>query len=253
MKKLLIILSLFLLFLNTAMAANMKIATSEYKVTTPDGFVMYATLQYPKDKKKMEYKTVVLLHSLGYDSEWWSNLPDLLLKEGYAVLLVDLRGHGKSVYNTKLIRLSWKNMTNKAFSKYPEDVYSVIDTVKNENKRKFFNEWAIVGVDIGASSAICLTNKVPYKPKTVVLISPVVNAKGIYVPVKLAEINDVDMLSITGKTDIAGQNAEDYLKKFAQGVFASYVSDSRNTGMLMFKSDLTLTSVITSWINQYLK
>ena len=252
MKKLLIILSFFLLFLNTACADNLKIAKSEYKVQTSDGFMMTATLQYPKVKKKMEYKTVVLLHSLGYDSGWWSNLPELLLKQGYAVLLVDLRGHGKSVYNSKLIRISWKSMTNRAFAKYPDDVIAVINNVTEANKRKFFNNWAIVGVDIGASTAICVANKIPNKPKTIVMLSPVVNSKGIYTPVKLAEIDNVDILSITGKTDVAGQNAEDYLNKFAQATFANYVSESKSTGMLMFKSDLTLSDVIVSWINQYL-
>ena len=144
-------------------------------------------------------------------------------------------------------------MTNKAFEKYPDDVQAVINTIISENKRKFFDNWAIVGVDIGASTGICIVNKMPNKPKTIVMLSPVVKSKGLYIPVKLAEIDNVDILSITGKNDVAGKKAEKYLKKFAQSAFISYTSESKSTGMLMLKSDETLANVITAWVAQYLK
>ena len=128
MKKLLLILTLFLLFINTVFASGSKYVTAEYKIPSKDGFNMYAKLEYPKVKGQNEYKTVVLLHSLGYDSQWWGELPQMLMDKGYAVLFIDLRGHGKSVYNSKLVRTSWTGLTNYAFAKYPSDVISVIDS-----------------------------------------------------------------------------------------------------------------------------
>ena len=252
MKKLFIILSLFLLILNTAVAGDIKTTKKEYKVTSQDGFFINSVLEYPKNSSR-EYSTVVLLHSLGYNSQWWGTLPKDLLNNGYAVLMIDLRGHGTSVYNSKMIRTSWQSMTNKAYSKYPNDVYTVIDTIKNDNKKVFFDKWAIVGSDLGAVTGIFLANKIQYKPQTIVMISPVVKAKGLYAPIKLAELNNIDILSITGSRDITGKNSEDYIKKFAQSTFVSYESTSKLTGMLMFKSDDTLSQVIVEWINQYLK
>lgn len=253
MKKLIIILTLFLLFLNCVEAANVKTVTKDYKVLTKDKFSMTATLKYPKIKDKKEFKTVVLLHSVGYSSQWWETLPDELLNNGYAVLLVDLRGHGNSIYNARLVRTSWTGLKNNAFKKYPDDVMTTIDYIKNENKRVFFNDWAIIGSDIGGSTAIHVANQIAYKPKTIVLLSPVVNAKGIYVPVKLAELNNIDILSITGVNDIAGRKANEYLKKFAQSTYAEYTSTSKSTGMLMLKSDESLAKFITAWIAEYLK
>ena len=253
MKRLLIILTSFFIFLNGVNAQTIKTVSKDYKVITSDGFNINAKLEYPKVKSQMEYKTVLLLHSMGYSSQWWEELPQQLLENGYAVLLIDFRGHGNSVYNSKLSRVSWKNLTNKAYAKYPNDVYSVIEKITAENKRKFFNDWAIVGCDIGASTAIYVANKIPNKPKTLVLLSPSVNTKGLYIPVKLAELNNIDVLSITGENDISGKNAEEYLKRFSQSTFATYSSESKSTGMLMLKNDPSLSQVITSWINQYLK
>lgn len=253
MKRFIIILTLFSAFLNCAFAANVKTVTKDYKTVLKDGFSMTAKLEYPKTKDKTGFSTVVLLHSLGYTSEWWETLPDELLNKGYAVLLIDLRGHGNSVFNSRLVRVSWNSLTNNAYAKYPDDVISVIDYVKNENKREFFNNWAIVGCDIGAVTAINVANKIPYKPKTIVMLSPIVESHGLYAPVKLAELDNIDVLSITGKTDVVGIEANNYLKKFSQSTYAEYVADSRTTGMLLLKHDPTLSSVIASWIKQYLK
>ena len=253
MKKVTFIITLLLLFLNCAFAADIKTVTKDYKVVTTDKFSMTATLEYPKIKNKNTFSTVVLLHSFGYDSEWWENLPDELLNKGYAVLKIDLRGHGKSVYNSKLVRVNWTALTNKGYSKYPSDVVEIINYVKKENKRTFFDNWAIVGSDIGGSTAIKAAKKIDYKPKTIVLMSPVVNTKGLYIPVDIADLGNIDILSITGESDTRGKEADSYLKKFAQATYAEYTSSSKANGMLMLKSDDTLPEIITTWISQYLK
>lgn len=254
MKRIILILTLFLLLINTIANAATNTISKEITATSVDGFTMKGYLEYPKIKNQKEFPTVVLLHSIGYSSDWWCNLPQDLLNQGYAVLKIDLRGHGKSVYNSKLLRTSWSSMTNNAFAKYPDDVIKVIEQVKSENTKKvFFHNWAIVGSDIGASTAILVADKISYKPKTLVLLSPVVKTKGLYVPVKLANLDNIDIFSISGTNDNSGHNAQEYLKKFSQATFATYISESRSTGMLMLKNDNTLARIITSWIKEYLK
>ena len=180
-------------------------------------------------------------------------MPEEFLNDGYAVLKIDLRGHGASVYNSKLVRVSWKSLTKTAFSKYPDDVIKVLEQVKSDNKKEFFNNWAIIGSDIGASAGVIAANKVPYKPKTIVMLSPAINARGLYVPVKLAELDNIGILSIAGTGDTQSQNAQEYLKKFAQSQFSTYISESRSTGMIMLKKDKSLKTFIKSWVTEYLK
>ena len=136
--------------------------------------------------------------------------------------------------------------------KYPSDVEEIIDYIKNDNPKKtFFNDWAIVGSDIGAISGIIAADKLKYKPKTIVMLSPIVQTRGLYVPISIAQLDNVDFLSITGKNDAVSKSAQEYLKKFAQAGFSEYECNANTTGMLMLKSDPELTSVITEWISGY--
>ena len=251
MKRIILILTFFLLFLNPVLAAS--VVKKDISVQSVDGFSIKAVLEYPKVKNQKEFSTVVLLHSLGYSSEWWETLPKELLDSGYAVLRIDLRGHGRSVYNSKLVRTSWKSMTNSAYAKYPDDVVKVIDYVKSENTKKiFFNNYAIVGADIGASTAVLAADKISYKPKTIVMLSPVVKTKGLFIPVKMANLNNIDILAINGTDDVSGAESAEYLKKFAQAAFMTYTSEAKSTGMIMLKNDTSLAKIITSWIKEYL-
>ena len=241
------------MFINLEVGAAQKVVEKEIKAVASDGFNISATLTYPKVKNQREVYTVVLLHSLGYNSQWWETLPNELLAKGYGVLAIDLRGHGNSVYNSKLTKNSWKNMKNSAYAKYPDDVLAIINQVKEENSKKiFFNNWAIVGADIGASAGVLAADKMPVHPKTIVMISPVVKAKGLYIPVSMAHLDGVDFLSISGTDDIMSKDAESYLVKFAQDEFATYTSESKSTGMMMIKNDQGLAKMIAEWIGEYL-
>lgn len=248
-----IILTLFLMFINTFADAAPNFVKKEIKAVASDGFNIEATLIYPNLKKQKEFPTVILLHSLGYNSQWWEDLPTKLLEKGYAVLTIDLRGHGASVYNSKLTKNSWKNMKNSAYSKYPDDIIAVINKINEENtKRIFFNNWAIIGADIGASAGVLAADKMQIHPKTIVMISPVVESKGLYIPVSIAHLDGVDFLSISGTDDVMSKDAEKYLIKFAQNEFLTYISEAKTTGMMMLKKDPHLCKIIAEWITQYL-
>jgi len=249
----LFILTLFLLFINISAEAAVKTLQKDIEAVSVDGFNMKATLTYPKVKGKKEFQTVVLLHSIGYNSQWWAELPNDLLEKGYAVLAIDLRGHGKSIYNAKLGKVSWKNLKNSGYAKYPDDLVSVINKVKEENtKLKFFNSWAIVGADIGASAGVMAADKLDNDPKTFIMISPIVQTKGLYIPVSLAHLEKTDFLAISGTDDSESKDAAVYLSKFAQNEFSLFTSNSKSTGMLMLKNDEGLSKMIAEWISEYL-
>ena len=252
------ILALFAVLINTliftpAFGAQ-TFTQKELTVVTQDGFTLKANLKFKKDKTIKDYPTVVLIHSLGYNSQWWGDLPSALADNGFAVLTIDLRGHGASVYNAKLNKVSWTSLTNSAYKKYPDDVIKVVQAVKDEYPKKtFFNNWAIIGSDLGASTGIIAADKLKEKPRTIVMLSPVVQARGLYTPVSIAQLDNVDFLSITGEYDLAALEAEKYLKKFAQGDFSTYTSASKSAGMVMLKNDPNVKELILGWINKYLK
>lgn len=253
MKRFLFILAFFLFFTSVNVFSAPAVMHKDVSVQSIDGFNIKATFDYPKIKNKKNYSTVILLHSLGYSSQWWETLPQELLKNGYAVLNIDLRGHGESVYNKQLVRTSWKNLTNSAYAKYPDDVIKVIEHITTENTKKhFFENYAIVGADIGSNTAILVAEKMKIRPKTIVMLSPTIDMKGLYIPVKLAHLENVDILSISGTDDNSSEEVQKYLEKFAQSTFVTYKSESKSIGVLLLKNDKPLSKIITSWINGYL-
>jgi hypothetical protein len=144
-------------------------------------------------------------------------------------------------------------MKNVAFQKYPDDVISVINYIKNEDsKHEFFNNWAIVGADIGASTGVIVADKLQNPPKTIVMLSPVVKAKELYIPVHIAQLTNTDFLAVIGENDSSSANSAAYLKRFAQKGFSLLTSDSQTSGMLMLKNDSSLSKVIAEWIGEYL-
>lgn len=248
------ILAFFLVFINTSVYAASNVTKRELKAAASDGFNLKATLAYPKSKTQKEFTTVVLLHSLGYNSQWWGNLEQDLLDKGFAVLAIDFRGHGASIYNAKLTKTSWKDLKNSAYAKYPDDVLKVIAQVKEENSKiTFFNDWAIVGSNIGASAGVLAADRIKDKPKSIVMISPVVKTKDLYIPVSIAQLDNVDFLSITGTGETEAQESEAYLKRFAQKSFSEYVSPSKSSGMLLLKNDPELSRVISAWLQEMLR
>ena len=127
--------ALVILFILTFTVASVyaetakKKAKSPYKVqvieaTTSDNHLMKGKLVYKKPAKgeKVCYPTIIMLHSLGYSSAHWGSLPAELLKQGYAILAIDLRGHGNSNKDIKFNPKSWAYFTNKTYEKYPSDV-----------------------------------------------------------------------------------------------------------------------------------
>ena len=60
-------------------------------ISAPDGLILDATFYGPVVRPA---PGVLLLHMEGRDRGAWDTLPERLQARGYAVLAVDLRGHG---------------------------------------------------------------------------------------------------------------------------------------------------------------
>lgn len=233
--------------------AYCKTINKEIQIETKDARVLKATLSYLKIENAQKYPTVLLLHSLGYSSASWSNLPEALVNAGYAVITMDLRGHGKSIYDANLKQRSWQYFTNKIYQKFPSDVVQMLEEVEKQSKKVDMNRFAIIGADIGANTAILVSKSITKKPKALVLISPTMTFKGLYVPIALSEIGHVPVLAITSQKDLFCLQEQEKLARFSQGAF--YVKNYPNggMGMLMLKVNPTMSSDIIKWLASFVK
>lgn len=250
-KKLLIFLVIFA-FAST-MGAYCKTVKKEIEIQTKDMRIIKATLSYVKIEGVKKYPTVVLLHSLGYSSENWCNLIPDLNNAGYAVIAMDLRGHGKSVLDSSFHQKSWVYFTPKTYQKFPSDVIAIINQAQKQSKLVSLDNLAIVGADIGANTAVLVAQNLGKKPKALVLISPITTFKGLYIPIAMVNMGQIPILSMVSEKDIYCMQEQQKLSKFAQGGFYAKNYPQGGMGMLMLKSNPSMSEDITRWLIKYLK
>ncbi len=206
MKKILICLiglSIFVFcgFYAQAFAKKEKVPTTKHKIEliTKDKYILAGDLYIanPATNKPL----VVLLHSFGVSSKVWLNLAENLRQKGYNCLAMDLRGHGRSVYNEQLKLKSRYKFTSNDWQKLPSDVIESINYVRTNYSKINTNDYIFVGADIGASAGLIAGNSLKNKPEKFVLISPMLNFKGLYIPVIVANYTTTKFLVLLSKTD----------------------------------------------------
>lgn len=223
-----------------------------YDVETKDGFVIKAYVSYPKTRMN-KYPVVILLHSLGENYTSFAGLENKLNYAGFATVGMDLRGHGKSVYTKTLRQRAWQYFKNDTYALYPSDVLYVMQYVKAKHKRFDFSDYAIIGSDIGANTGILVARVLPVKPKALVLFSPMMSIKGLYIPVAMTEIGLAPILAIASSTDALSISQQSKLAKFAQGNFDALNMPKGGMGMTLLKGYPELEYQITYWLKAYFK
>lgn len=248
-KKIFIFVFVFTLF--STQCAFSKVIKRDILLQTKDSYILKSTLSYKEGKAK--YPTVILLHSLGYSSKDWGNLISDLNTAGYAVIAMDLRGHGKSVYDSKMHRHAWVYFKPKAYQKFPSDVVAMLNQVQKTSKKISLKNFAIVGADVGANTAILAARQMPHKPKAMVLISPSMNFKGLYVPVKLAEVGNVPIFAMACTQDRYSMGQERAIAKFAQGAFFVKNYPKGGMGMHIVSANPSAAYDITKWLLRFVR
>ncbi len=115
---------------------------------------------------------VLLLHGYGEDRSAWKDFSRQLLNRGWAVMAVDLRGHGESnTRNQRPIQASpdWRVNPHE----FPVDLDPSLDWLKAQprvDNRKI----VVIGSDVGANLALIASGRFP-EVRTVVALRPNLN------------------------------------------------------------------------------
>ncbi|MBS4760254.1 MAG: alpha/beta fold hydrolase [Clostridium sp.] len=228
-------------------APKKKVGYVNITYETKDNFVIKSKLFYPA-KEEAVYPVVVMLHSLGYSGDYWASTVKRFVESGSAVLVMDLRGHGASAYDSNFRIKSWRYFSDKTFQKYPDDVADMLRYLASNYKNISTTKYAIVGADIGANTAVLAAEQLVNKPSCIVLISPTKSFKGLYTPLAIANIGSVPILAMASVRDRYSYNETLYLKRFAQGSYEVKTYPSGGMGMLMLKANPNMSSDIVNWV-----
>ena len=254
LKKILVIFLVLILCapLCSYAAAKKKVGYVNLTYETDDNFVIKSKLYYPKQKAKV-YPLVVFLHSIGYSSDYWGDLVQNFVNSGIAALVIDLRGHGQSVYDSDFRIRSWRYYSEKQFSVYPKDITDILKYLASNYKDISTTKYAIVGADIGANTAVLVSEKMLNKPKALVLMSPTSKFKGLYIPISMTNLGNIPIMTIASAKDNYSKKEADTLKKFAQDEYNLKIDPQGGMGMLMLKANPSMSKDIVDWVIPKLK
>lgn len=226
------------------MALLLLVATlfgKEMTIESEDGFQLFGWLEYPEQKSNT-YPLAFFAHQFAADHTIWNELAADLRQKGYATLMVDLRGHGKSVMQKgkknevvadvtlEHIGAAFKQSAEKVgFEQIPADLGLWLDRageVENLNMDKL----VFFGSSLGGGAIIPLM--VDYEPVAVVSISP---GGGQEEAIKTSlNYSESQSLFIAGKNDPLGaqERALKYANEALRGTYLMISSDGHGTVLL---------------------
>lgn len=225
-----------------------KKPVTRVEIETRDGFLLVGDLYFAKQKKPPR-PLVILLHSFGSRASDWGVLPSNLRLQNYNVLALDLRGHGRSVYNVNLKYKSRTSFKEQDWARYPLDVLDSIEFIKKNYPRIDTNTIYIAGADLGANTAIIAASRMKNKPKKMILISPLVSFKGLEIALIVPKLTTTPMFILSSKADKYSSTQADIISRLVHSKMSIKMYEQGGSGLLLLKRNPASYTEIINYIN----
>jgi dienelactone hydrolase len=195
---------------------------------------------------------VILLHQFGRDKASWGAIPAQLVKQGYAVVAIDLRGHGESV-GPGGQRVAPKELTDPDYTAMLRDVRAA-DQYLGAQPGVDRERIGIIGASIGADLAIIYLSASRHV-RTAVCLSPGLNYHGLKPLEFMQAVDKRPLYLIAGQGDTDSAKAADELSKAGtvDGPKSLRLLDGSAHGTDLFAASDGLDKTICSgWMLNYL-
>lgn len=221
-------------------------AVEEITLSTADGITLSGSY-YPSSEKKAA--GVILWHDLDRDRSDWEGLAEKLQEEDYAVLAMDLRGHGKSTRRGQET-MDRKTMSEADFGNAVQDVqtaYQYLTGREDIDKERI----AMVGAGWGANLALSFAAR-KRELKSLVLLSPALSIKGLKALEDMDRYGERPAFLIASLKDSEAAEAVRQLEKAARGQRMVKVYEDAGRGAEMLKKAKDLPDLIADWLDDTL-
>jgi len=226
-----------------------NVRINEISIITKDNLCLSLKYYIPHSDRKLP--TVLLIHMLGKDKSSWDKFIPKLLKNGYAVFAVDMRGHGRSTKIQGGHEIYYTNMNETDWKKLPDDLSDVINFIKNE-KLVDQNNLAIIGASIGANSAIVYCSKHPDIVKTLIALSPGLNYHSILTYEDAKELK-IPILIAVSNGDTYSYESSNQLNKVVKTKHDLLIYKGAEHGTNLLNQTNDLENKVISWLNEKFK
>ena len=174
--KQIILLILILIFLGVIITfylqkRGLKMEVQKISFITKDGVTIVANY-YPNKEAKF---AGILIHMRPKTKESFDDFAKFLQKQGYALLAIDLRGHGESVESIKG-KLDYNKFSEDEEKESINDIIAASNFLEKEGYPK--DKQFLIGASIGANLSFQFLSENP-QVKAIVLLSPGLNYRGV--------------------------------------------------------------------------
>lgn len=181
-------------------AADEDRAYQRVEFVTTDGVTVVGDYYPPTGR--MLAPPVILLHMYGHDRTSWAPMYEVLHNGGFAVLSIDLRGHGESVKPEEMnLSQRAKDRDSALFNDMYKDVDAAVKWVRQQ-PNVHPEKLALAGASVGCSVAIHYTSMHDGKVSAVACLSPGTDYLGVNSLEHIAKIEKTPILLVGGKPDL---------------------------------------------------
>jgi pimeloyl-ACP methyl ester carboxylesterase len=210
--------------------------TETVPFTAVDGLEIQAT--FYGTRQGAAQPGILLLHMLGSNRGVWADngLANLLADNSFAVLAIDMRGHGETggrrdwATVERDVQQIWQEFTN-----WPE-----VDRERT----------AVIGASIGSNMALIAAANEP-AIKTVVLLSPGLNYAGVTTEDRIVAYGGRPILIVASAEDSYAAQSSRRLQETAVGSAELQMYNGAGHGTNMFGSEPELANLILNWLNEH--
>jgi dienelactone hydrolase len=235
-----VIFACMLIFVTTGCLTG---ATREVIFTTQDSVTIYGTLYAPESQEKSP--GLLLLHMLGRKRKDWDDFARSAAEAGFAVLAIDLRGHGQSVRRLGRI-LDFRKFSNAEFAKMVEDVRAAVAWLRIQESVEG-NRVSLVGASIGANLAVKYAAVDP-EIQSIVLLSPGLDYRGITTIDAMKTYGERPALLVAARDDDYSSDTVENLATAARGRVKKQLYEKAGHGNFMFRTEPALRGLVLEWL-----
>ena len=230
----------------TVQAKNPSVKPLKITAVTTDTTTLSADLYVPADTGRTTFPLVILLHMMNHDRASYRELVPLLLSRKWAVLNVDLRGHGKSNV-VRGAKRTPEQLLESDFPRMPGDLNVLVAESLKRSAQIDTQRVAIVGASIGSSVAVFYGAEHP-TAKAIVLLSPGLNYRNMELRPRLMLYGRRPILMLVGKKDQRSFESCILLNKVALGDKKLVVYDVDAHGTDIFPAVKGADSLVINWL-----
>ena len=189
---------------------------------------------------------VLLLHMMPATKESWTEFANLLNKNNFTVLAIDLRGHGESTRQNNEI-LNFRLFSDKQHQETIKDVYAAVDYLKNSGAKEVY----IAGASIGANLALQYQAENQDIKKTI-MMSAGLNYRGVLTEQFASKLNmEQSVFLIVGSRDDSADEMARQIANKIKGTKKVKIYESSSHGTDLFNDDKKLGNEMLDWLKGF--